>query len=74
MMHIDATKTVSGTLHTPAHEHAWMVESAHNTSGGMVLYVRCAAGCSARRIDLQGPMEVPPSAVSKEVRLQRGTR
>ncbi|GAA1883863.1 hypothetical protein GCM10009715_32740 [Paeniglutamicibacter psychrophenolicus] len=60
-----ATATLSGQA--PAHEHAWLVESAHNTSEGMVAYVRCVAGCGARRIDLQGPANVPPSAVSKLV-------
>lgn len=28
---------------------------AYDTPDGRVLYVRCGAGCGARRIDLQGP-------------------
>lgn len=72
MMHTDSTVTLSDAARQPAHEHAWMVESAHNTSEGRVLYVRCAAGCNARRIDLQGPLEVPPSPASVEVGLRRG--
>lgn len=67
MMHTDATQTFSHPQQTITHEHAWMLESAHNTSDGMVLYVRCGAGCGARRIDRQGLIETPPSAVSKVV-------
>lgn len=65
MKHMDMTQTLWDTARQSAHEHAWLVESAHNTSEGMVLYVRCGAGCGARRIDRQGLVETPPSAVSR---------
>lgn len=67
MMPMDTTKILSSPVPAPAHEHAWLVESAHNTSEGVVLYVRCGAGCGARRIDRQGLVETPPSAVSQVV-------
>lgn len=46
-----------------AHEHGWATESAHCTSEGRLLYVRCL-GCGARRVDLQSSPCVPPGAVS----------
>lgn len=52
---------------TREHEHAWIVESRHATSDGTVLYVRCAA-CAGRRVDLQQHPQVPPSALSAELR------
>lgn len=61
------TETLPDTRRALDHEHAWLVESAHNTSDGRVLYVRCVSGCGARRIDLQGPADVPACAVSREV-------
>ncbi|WP_407360124.1 hypothetical protein [Microbacterium sp. LBN7] len=51
---------------TTPHEHAWLVESRHPTSDGIVLYVRCA-GCAVRRVDLQPHPHTPPSALSTEV-------
>jgi len=45
------------------HEHAWETESAHRTSEGRLLYVRCV-GCGVRRVDLQPDPRVPPAAVS----------
>lgn len=61
------------TMHTfpiplqaaPPHEHAWLVESRHQTSEGVVVYVRCA-GCGTRRVDLQTHAMMPPSAISAE--------
>lgn len=50
---------------TAPHEHAWLVESRHNTSEGIVLYVRCAS-CRTRRVDLQPNPLVPPAALSTE--------
>ena len=46
-----------------AHEHAWLVESRHPTSEGVVLYVRCSA-CGTRRVDLQPHPHTPPTALS----------
>jgi hypothetical protein len=46
------------------HEHAWLVESRHPTSDGIVLYVRCAE-CDVRRVDLQAHSSLPPTAVSR---------
>ena len=47
----------------PTHEHAWLVESRHPTSEGIVLYVRCA-DCDARRVDMQAHPHTPPVALS----------
>jgi hypothetical protein len=49
-----------------SHEHAWLIESRHSTSGGFVLYVRCA-GCAARRVDLQPHPLSPPEALSRQI-------
>ncbi|RAX48588.1 hypothetical protein DQ353_14555 [Arthrobacter sp. AQ5-05] len=67
MMPTHAAATLPHSRPAPVHEHAWLAESTHNTSEGTVVYVRCAAGCGARRVDLQGPANVPASAVSKVV-------
>ena len=64
MMHTTTTNGFQAACEQRAHEHAWVVESAHNTSEGRVLYVLCAGNCGARRIDIQGAIEVPPSEVS----------
>ncbi|WP_019179878.1 hypothetical protein [Microbacterium yannicii] len=45
------------------HEHGWMVESAHATSQGRVLYVRCAV-CGTRRVDVERDPAQPPTALS----------
>jgi len=42
------------------HEHAWVSESAHRTSVGETVYVRCV-DCGARRVDLRGADEMPPA-------------
>ncbi|MCP2636592.1 hypothetical protein K0817_008430 [Microbacterium sp. HD4P20] len=49
-------------LHT-GHEHGWSIQSAHATSEGRVLYVRCA-DCGMWRVDLENRPEAPPSAIS----------
>ncbi|MDT0158485.1 hypothetical protein Q9R19_12700 [Microbacterium sp. ARD32] len=41
------------------HEHAWLTESAHATSEGEIVYVRCV-GCAARRVDLRMHEALPP--------------
>lgn len=55
--------------HTPetiaAHEHAWLVQSRHPTSEGIVVYVRCAE-CATRRVDLHHDTAMPPVALSRE--------
>ncbi|HWU29722.1 MAG TPA: hypothetical protein VN041_11625 [Microbacterium sp.] len=48
----------------PRHEHAWMTESAHRTSEGEIVYVRCT-GCGARRVDLRGADGMPPAPWSR---------
>jgi hypothetical protein len=48
------------------HEHGWTVESAHSTSEGRVLYVRCAE-CGTRRVDLQQRPETPPESLTRTV-------
>lgn len=60
---IDTRPRVGSALPTGPHEHAWQVESGHQTSAGRVLYVRCA-GCGARRVDLQAHPLLPPDALS----------
>ena len=52
---------------TAAHEHGWRVESRHATSAGQVLYVRCDA-CGTRRVDFQERADLPPTALSVELR------
>ncbi|MFJ2369611.1 hypothetical protein [Microbacterium sp. NPDC087665] len=52
------------TTPTPTHEHAWLTESRHRTSEGILSYVRCDA-CGARRVDLQAQPHLPPAAVSR---------
>lgn len=39
------------TPNPAGHVHGWDVESAHMTSQGRLLYVKCS-GCGARRVDL----------------------
>lgn len=51
-----------------AHEHAWVTESAHRTSEGVILYVACAV-CAHRRVDRVGESGVP-TAASTIVRAQ----
>jgi len=51
---------------SPAHEHAWLTESRHRTSDGVVLYVRCL-DCGTRRVDLQTLSTLPPAALSVEL-------
>lgn len=61
------------TLHTlpisrqtaTAHEHAWVADSRHPTSEGVVVYVRCA-DCGTHRVDLQTRPLTPPVALSRE--------
>ena len=55
----------------PAHEHAWLVESRHPTSEGIVLYVRCA-DCGSRRVDVQAHPQTPPVALSTVRETARG--
>ncbi|KIP92194.1 hypothetical protein RU09_08915 [Microbacterium sp. MEJ108Y] len=50
---------------TTAHEHAWVADSRHPTSEGVVVYVRCA-DCGTHRVDLQAHPLMPPSAISRE--------
>ncbi|MFK4729000.1 hypothetical protein ROT00_04875 [Agromyces mediolanus] len=49
-----------------AHEHGWLVESAHRTSEGVVQYVRCA-GCGVRRVDVAAIPIAVPAAASREL-------
>lgn len=54
------------TSRADVHEHAWLVESRHPTSEGVVLYV-CCVGCDSRRVDLAAHAQVPPAALSRVV-------
>lgn len=49
-----------------SHEHAWATRSAHRTSAGEVVYVRCVE-CGAHRVDLRVQSSLPPTAVSTAV-------
>ncbi|MFD4323838.1 hypothetical protein ACFWQC_04335 [Nocardioides sp. NPDC058538] len=49
------------------HDHGWLTESSHQTSEGLVLYVRCAR-CGVRRVDLMPHPLLPPRALSREQR------
>ncbi|PPG54366.1 hypothetical protein C5C36_05600 [Rathayibacter sp. AY1G1] len=46
------------------HEHGWTTESAHRTSEGVVVYVRCV-GCGTRRVDVRTGHQDPPAALSR---------
>ncbi|WP_309103562.1 hypothetical protein [Microbacterium sp.] len=48
------------------HEHAWLTDSRHPTSEGVLVYVRCA-GCGVHRVDLQDRTQSPPHALSREL-------
>ena len=48
------------------HEHAWLTESAHRTSLGLIRYVICP-DCGSRRVDRQPHPQVPPAALSRAV-------
>lgn|GEM_PF-1171786 len=56
-----ASHTVPIRIPSPQllHEHAWVSESAHRTSLGEIVYVRCV-GCGVRRVDLRGADGLPP--------------
>ncbi|WP_447653123.1 hypothetical protein [Microbacterium sufflavum] len=62
--------TAADTLPVPLvppvdrHEHAWLVESRHPTSEGVVLYVRCL-DCGTRRVDVAAHPHLPPRALSR---------
>lgn len=55
-------------LAAPTHEHGWSTQSAHRTSEGTVVYVRCTQ-CGASRVELHRPTETWGSsrALSREV-------
>ncbi len=46
------------------HEHAWLTESAHRTSLGLIRYVICP-DCGRRRGDRPPPPQGPPAALSR---------
>ncbi|HWS51630.1 MAG TPA: hypothetical protein VN241_11525 [Microbacterium sp.] len=48
------------------HEHAWITDSRHPTSDGILVYVRCAS-CGVHRVDLQDRTQSPPRALSREL-------
>lgn len=62
-----AQSTLSIRQAPRTHEHAWLVESRHPTSEGVVLYVRCA-DCGLHRVDVQQHPLTPPQAVSRALR------
>lgn len=66
MTHPQSLKNVPHTAE-PQHEHAWIVESAHKTSEGTVLYTRCALACGGRRIEMRDLAEIPPHVLSTVV-------
>ncbi|MCX6469408.1 MAG: hypothetical protein NTW76_08855 [Corynebacteriales bacterium] len=62
-MHISSTENSALSPARRTHEHAWLTESAHRTSDGIVLYVRCG-DCGTRRVDIAARTDMPPTAVS----------
>lgn len=52
----------------PGHEHGWITESEHRTSGGTIAYVKCTS-CGALRVDLRDGLS--SCAVSAPVRPPR---
>jgi hypothetical protein len=46
------------------HEHGWTTESAHRTSEGAVVYIRCV-DCGVRRVDVRTGHQDPPTALSR---------
>ena len=60
------------TSPTLTHEHAWLTESRHRTSEGILSYVRCD-DCGARRVDVQAQPHTPPTAVSRATGAARST-
>ncbi len=48
------------------HEHAWVADSRHPTSEGVVVYVRCV-GCGTYRVDLETHPQRPATAISAEI-------
>lgn len=61
-----AFRTRSAAVSASVHEHAWVTESVHVTSGGRVRYVRCT-DCAARRVDLDAARDAPPVALTRPV-------
>lgn len=59
------TCTDSSIRPIATHEHAWVTESQHATSEGVVRYARCVA-CDSRRVELQYG-GVVPDAISRVV-------
>lgn len=46
------------------HEHAWIIDSRHPTSEGVIAYVRCVS-CGSRRVDLQTHPQQPMTALTR---------
>ncbi|WP_195849459.1 hypothetical protein [Arthrobacter sp. AQ5-05] len=63
----DTKEKNQSTAPIDVHDHVWEQESAHTTSIGQVLYMKCAAGCGARRVDTISPNDGSRSILSKEV-------
>lgn len=42
----------TSTTNSSQHHHVWELESSHSTSQGQVNYMKCAAGCGTRQIEL----------------------
>ena len=53
-----------------SHEHGWVTESAHRTSEGTIVYVRCA-GCGMRRVDLREAHDPVAAAHSRTIAAAR---
>ncbi len=60
------TRPVPVTTPAQRHEHAWVTDSRHRTSEGVLVYVHCV-GCGVHRVDIQERMETPPRAWSREL-------
>ena len=61
-----APQTLPLPLAAPStHEHAWVVNSRHPTSEGVIAYVRCI-DCGSHRVDLQTHPQQPMTALTRE--------
>ncbi|WP_104091641.1 hypothetical protein [Arthrobacter sp. GMC3] len=62
-----ATGDQEFTATTITHEHSWLVESAHTTSEGRVVYLKCSTGCGSRQVAIRATQRSPMAPLSGEL-------